>query len=202
LLRSWRKARLRLLPGLLPTMVLGMWLGTKLLVVGDVTWLKHALGVVVLAAGAWFLYEERRGQTRPETAPLPAVEPRPRARGAACWLSLPIGLASGVLGGLFGTGGPPVIVFLKGYRLDKSAFRATLLWFFLLSSFIRAGSYLQAGILTGNEVVAAVWLLPPSLFGMVLGMLAHRRMSERHFAAAVSVLLMLLGALLTVGVGQ
>jgi uncharacterized membrane protein YfcA len=118
------------------------------------------------------------------------------------WVSLPVGLASGVLGGLFGTGGPPVIVLLKGHRLDKGAFRATLLWYFLLMSFVRGASYLQAGILTGSEAIAALWLLPPALLGVLAGMIAHRRISEQRFATVVSLLLMLLGALLMIGVGR
>lgn len=202
LAHAWRQARFRLLLGLLPTMALGMWLGTELLIAGDVAWLKRALGVVVLGAGVWFLYDERGGRANREREDRPAAHPRHGGRSRTAWLSLPIGLASGVLAGLFGTGGPPVIVFLRGYRLDKGAFRATLLWYFFLMSFFRAGSYLSAGVLTSNEAVAAVWLLPPTLLGIALGMAAHQRLSERRFATAVSLLLVLLGALLMIGVGR
>lgn len=200
--RAWRHVRFRLLLWILPTMAVGMWLGTELLVAGDVAWLKRALGVVVAAAGVWFLYDERRAGANSRRDPQPSVHANPGGRGRTRWISPPIGLASGVLAGLFGTGGPPVIIFLKGHRLDKGAFRATLLWYFMLMTVVRAGTYLHAGILTTSEAMAALWLLPPSVLGMLVGMIAHHRLSERHFAVFASVLLVLLGALLMIGVGR
>ncbi|MCP4593315.1 MAG: sulfite exporter TauE/SafE family protein [bacterium] len=199
LCHAWRQARLRMLLTVLPTAILGLWLGTHLLVTGEVGWLKRLLGVVVLAAGAWFLYEERRNRSEATASTSLDVGGGGRLRA---WASLPVGLASGVLAALFGTGGPPVIILLRGYRLDKGAFRATLLWFFLLMSVLRAGGYAQAGLLTMREVVAAGWLLPGSLIGVVVGMAAHRHLSERHFARGVSVLLILLGGLLMFGGGR
>ena len=111
LLHAWRQAKARLLLGLLPTTMLGMWLGTELLLLGNVAWLKRVLGVVVTAAGAWFLYDQRRRPGRPGTAAADGHQAdSPPPRGKRGWLSLPVGLAAGTLAGLFGTGGPPVIL--------------------------------------------------------------------------------------------
>jgi len=217
LVHAWREAKVRLLLGLLPTAAVGMWLGTELLVAGNVAWLKRVLGVVIVAAGVWFLYEERRRRTSSKQEPKcgvnnllhgvkpvsPAFFSAGRKRFLTPFLTgLPAGLASGTLAGLFGTGGPPVIIFLRAHGLDKGAFRATLLWFFLLMSFLRTTGYLRAGILTGSEVTAALWLLPAALAGTRLGMVLHRRMSQRGFQMAVSILLILLGGLLALGGGR
>ena len=107
-----------------------------------------------------------------------------------------------MLTGLFGTGGPPVIVLLRGYRLDKGAFRATLLGYFFLMSFFRSSSYIWAGILTWDIVWAALWLMPATIIGVLLGMAAHHRLSEQSFGVVVSILLMLLGSLLLIGVSR
>jgi uncharacterized protein len=189
LTRVWRQAKPRLLLGLLPTTALGMWLGTEMLAAGDVAVLKLALGVVVAAAGGWFLFRDRRS----------AVERVSRVARGRNLITIPFGFVSGVLAGLFGTGGPPVIVLLKGYGLDKGAFRATLISFFLLMSLMRGGTYINAGLLTTEELLAALWLLPASLAGTVLGMVIHGRLSERFFGYAVSLLLILLGGLLVIG---
>ncbi len=206
LAHSWRQARGRLLIGLLPTMALGLWLGTHVLATADVSGLKRGLGFVVAAAGAWFLFQHQRAGRAP-TYPA-ADEPRPEpaspvtARRRRGWSALPAGLVSGVLAGMFGTGGPPVIVFLRAYGLDKGAFRATILWYFLIMSLVRAVTYTREGLLTTAELYAALWLLPASLIGMGLGMVVHHRVSERQFSLAVAVLLVLLGVLLVVGVGR
>ena len=99
-------------------------------------------------------------------------------------------------------GGPPVIIYLRTYRLDKGAFRATLLWYFLLMSIFRTGTYIQAGLLTQDVILAAMWLLPASLMGIVMGMALHRRMTEHHFGNLISLLLVILGVLLLIGVGK
>lgn len=203
LLHAWRRARLGLLLGLLPTTAVGMWLGTELLAIGDTGGLKRVLGGVVLAAGVWFLHSERSESRRePHSPPTDGQEPNRPTRRSRGWTALPAGLGAGTLAGLFGTGGPPVIVFLKAHRLDKGSFRATLLWYFLLMSFLRITTYLRADLLTGQEVAAALWLLPASLVGTVIGMVLHHRLSERGFGTAVSVLLMLLGGLLMIGSGK
>jgi uncharacterized membrane protein YfcA len=210
LAHEWRHARVRLLAGLLPTMAIGLFVGTHILVAGNADVLKRALGLVVAAAGLWFLFERR-------TAAIPvddAEKERARAEESASgrdsatksrsrelW-ALPVGLASGVLGGMFGTGGPPVIVLLRSYRLDKGAFRATLLWYFMLMSLIRGGTYAWSGLISTDVLLAAAWLLPGSVLGIVIGMAVHRRVSERRFAQAVSLLLVILGVLLIVGVGR
>jgi uncharacterized membrane protein YfcA len=199
LLRSWRLARVKLLLSLLPTAAIGLWLGSELLAAGSTPSLKRWLGVVVAAAGGWFLFAwNRRGsETTPQTGS-PDTGARPVKLGRLTWLSLPAGFAAGTLAGLYGTGGPPVIILLQSFRLDKGTFRATLLWFFLLMSILRGASYLRIGLLTLDELMAAIWLLPFSVAGMLLGMVMHHRISERQFRSAVSVLLVILGILLAV----
>jgi len=202
LLHAWRHARVRLLLGLLPTTAVGTWLGTELLVGADVAALKRLLGVVVMGAGAWFLYSEGSLHSVPGGEGAASAGEARSVGAPSIWASLPTGLLAGMLGGLFGTGGPPVIILLKTYRLGKSAFRSNLLWYFFLMSLIRGTAYLQAGVLTKRELTAAACLLPASVAGALLGMVVHRRIEEERFAMAVSVLLVLLGGLLAVGGGR
>ncbi len=204
LMRAGRQGDFRLLVWLLPTMAIGMWLGTGVLVSEDVNTLKRILGLVIIAAGGWFLISERNHR---RAAPIEQENPPEIGKPPHGWLhragwSIPAGFVSGVLGGMFGTGGPPVIVFLKSYRLSKGAFRATILWYFLSMSVIRAGAYLNAGVLGRQELWAALWLLPATLLGTALGMVVHDRVSDRQFGIVVSVLLVALGAMLALGRGQ
>jgi uncharacterized membrane protein YfcA len=202
LAHDWRRARVRLLLGLVPAMAVGLWIGTQVLVSGDVGFLKRLLGLVVAGAGMWFLCEQRRRARvfglEPD-APLAAPRPESQRPPRPVWLGPLVGVLSGVLGGLFGTGGPPVIILLRAYRVDKGTFRATLLWYFYLMSLIRAGTYYHAGLLDLEICFAALWLLPASLVGIVAGMVVHRRLSETRFLAAVSALLIILGVLLVAG---
>ena len=120
----------------------------------------------------------------------------------AGWLSLPVGLFSGVLGAIFGTGGPPVIVFLRTCRLDKTAFRSTIMTYFLSMSILRAGIYSTTGLLTADRALAAVMLLPGSIAGIIIGIIIHERISESQFRYVVAILLVGLGVLLAAGLGR
>jgi len=197
LARTWRRAKIRLLSWLVPGMVVGLWLGTRILVMTDVSLLKRFLGLVVMGAGLYFILEPRfrhAHQNRPNNNTPLLLK--------ASWISLPVGLLSGVLGAMFGTGGPPVIIFLRAHSLDKAAFRSTILAFFLLMSFLRGGTYAHADLITVDHLVAAALLMPGSVVGIIIGMVIHNHISERRFSQAVSLLLVILGALLVAGVGR
>jgi len=132
-----------------------------------------------------------RAEGEPRRAPAPSFV------GASV-----VGLASGVLGGMFGMAAPPVIVWLRSRRLSKDAFRVTLVWYFFLTGLARGGSYLFEGMLTQREIVAALWLLPGALAGTAVGIVIHGRLSERLFERIVAMLLVVLGAILTAGAGK
>lgn len=205
LARNWRAAEPRLLGLLVIPMAIGLWIGTRILLTGDVTTLKRLLGLVIAAAGAWFLYSERRRPAEVASPQPPAFLSTAAAQLRVRFLTgaaLLVGFISGVLGGMFGTGGPPVIILLRSHRLDKAAFRATLLAFFFTMTLIRAPLYWQNQTLTPQVLLAALWLTPGAAAGTAAGMLAHRRISERRFAIAVAVLLIILGALLLAGRGR
>ncbi|MCB9851166.1 MAG: sulfite exporter TauE/SafE family protein [Phycisphaerales bacterium] len=201
LARTWRQADFRVVLALVLPIGVGLALGTQVLIAGDVHLLKRLLGVVVAGAGVWFYQSERK---RPPAVASPAppealTNASPRVRA---WIAIPIGLISGVLGGLFGTGAPPLIVLLRAQRLDKARFRATLLWCFFAMSLMRAPMYIRSGVLTTDVLWSAVWLLPGAIVGTIAGMIAHHRLSERKFALGVSTLLIIMGILLLISGGK
>jgi uncharacterized membrane protein YfcA len=197
LARSWRHIESRMLVWLIPGLLIGLWLGTKILIAADMSLLKQILGFVVAGTGAYFFYESRTGNQKQDSA-----GSRPRMFRGAGWFSLPVGLFSGVLGAIFGTGGPPVIVFLRACRLNKTAFRSTIMTYFLSMSILRAGVYSTTGLLTADRALAAVMLLPGTIAGIILGVILHERISERQFGYVVAILLVILGALLAAGLGR
>ncbi|UCE60889.1 MAG: sulfite exporter TauE/SafE family protein [Phycisphaerales bacterium] len=197
LAHNWHHARIRLLGWLLPGMAVGLWTGTWILETSDVSFLKRLLGLVVIGAGVYFILESRNRRHNQN-----AASGKAQLAQKTPWLTLPLGLISGVLGAMFGTGGPPVIILLRAYGLDKAAFRSTILTYFLLMSLLRAGTYTNAGFITVDYALAAGMLLPSSLVGIIIGMIVHNRISESRFSQLVSVLLVALGILLATGAGK
>jgi hypothetical protein len=108
------------------------------------------------------------------------------------------GLISGLLTGLFGTGGPPLVLFFRIQGLTKAAFRGNLMVLFLMMGVIRLPSYIALGLITPARLVAGAAVLPAVLAGGVVGHLIHLDLSEKTFRRIVSAALVILGLLLLV----
>lgn len=160
---------------------LGIPAGTAILALGDPSALLTVLGGVLVAIGLAFLRLERSPD-------------RPGWRRAA----MPTGLISGVLTGLFGTGGPPLIVFYRLTGATKSTFRGNLMALFLLMTVVRLPVYGITGLITVPRLVTGLAVLPSVALGAWIGQRVHVDLAEGTFRRAVSVALILIGVLLLV----
>ena len=185
---SWRDRRsisFRQAGWLLPGMLLGLPIGTWLLRhMGDEPESITVLGVVVLVFAAWLLWDSTRPALPSRSFPGPIG-------GLA-------GLVAGTVGAMFGTGGPPVILWFQLQGLGKTSFRATLLSLFLVMSIGRLPSYAAVGLLTREVCISALMILPAGLLGMWVGQHLHIELPERRFRQGVAVVLGVLGVLLAI----
>jgi uncharacterized membrane protein YfcA len=141
----------------------GAPLGTYLLVTLDADALKTFIGVVTtLSALAMLL-----GFKRP-------IENERLA-------SVPIGLASGILGGSTGMSGPPVVLFFSNQGIDKHIFRANLNLYFTLLACVTLPLQVAAGLMTTKILTYSAWFFPALLLGTLAGMRLARRVDETAF---------------------
>ena len=173
-LRQRRDANLREIGRLLPTMIIGIALGTTLLVNLPRGPALLALGVFVAAYGTYLLVGQREWK---------AVRPH--------W-AWPIGLAGGVFSVMFGTGGPIYMIFLAARIHDKTELRATSSVLVTISVCIRVGVFVATGLLLQVPILVAAGLLLPLMFaGYYLG-------NRLHFALSRGGVLKLIAGLLAV----
>jgi len=121
--------------------------------------------------------------------------PLPDPRGSRKWAIL-AGTAGGMVGALFGTGGPFYIVYLKMRQLDKGALRATIAMVFLFDGGLRITGYAINGLYTLQVLWMLVILSPVLLVGIYAGHHLHIKMNERQFSKIISLLLLLSGIML------
>ena len=157
---------------LLPFGVTGMLLGVGLLMNLPKTPLLLGLGTFVLIFGLRNLFDIH-GE-------------KPISR----WWAIPAGLSGGTVGALFGTGGPPYIVYLSHRLHDKAELRSTFSGLFMIEGGLRVAAFLSTGLLLQEHMATALLLaLPVMALGLFVGHHIHLGISQRHMLKMVGLLL-------------
>ncbi len=158
---------------LIPFGILGVVLGTSLLVN-----LPPSLMLMVLA-GFVFVFALR--------SILNLRGDKLISRGWA----VPAALTGGTVGALFGTGGPPYVIYLTHRIHEKSDLRATFSALFFADGLSRIVSFLIAGLLMSAKVWTAYFVALPLMLGaLYLGGRAHVGLSAMQMTRLVGVLLL------------
>jgi hypothetical protein len=169
---SWR----RLAPPLVGVL-LGVPVGLLFLAQADPKYIRLALGVFLVLYCLWSLLVSLRAGQR-------AVEDG--------W-GYVAGLASGVLGGAFNTGGPPLVVYATLKNWDKDAATSTLQVLFAITSVIAIGGHIAADRMTEDVVRIILILLPVVGLGVWLGGRVYNRIDQATFRKGMLALLFVAG---------
>jgi len=174
-----RRADTRELLTLLPFTLVGLTLGVTLLVRLPRRATVLALGVFVCVYALHVMF--RRGAAR-----------RLSRRWAA-----PAGVVGGIVGALFGMGGPPYVVYLTGRIPDPAAQRATISQMVVLNVGLRVAAFALAGLLVSRDLwTAVILLLPVAWAGVWVGNRAHVRVTPATMARLIGAALFVTGAAL------
>ncbi len=167
---------------LAPWIVLGVIGGVAAVQQLDRTWMVRSLAITVVAISAWNLLA-------------PALRaPRSRVIDAV------VGIISGVFGGAFNTGGPPLVAHLYAQDEPPEALKATIQALFLTISLSRVPVAAAQGLMGPTVWRDAALGAPFVVAGLLLGIAVGRRVSPEHFRRAAWVGLLALGlALLVAG---
>ncbi len=165
---------------LLPATLIGVAIGTGLLVSLPPAALLAILGGFIL------VFAVRGLLARP--APFRPASPH--------W-AYPAALSGGAVSGLFGTGGPPYVIYLSHRIRDKSVLRATLSGLFFLEVLARILTFLAAGLLGDGRVwLNSLLAAPVIVAALYAGSHVHTRLSDAQMLRLVN--LLLLGSALAV----
>ncbi|MEW6119976.1 MAG: sulfite exporter TauE/SafE family protein [Pseudomonadota bacterium] len=170
---TFSRVKWREIAVLVPFGIVGVVLGTNLLVSLPTQPMLIALGLFVLVFALRSI--------------LGISGDRPISR----WWAHPASFTGGAVGALFGTGGPPYVIYLTHRVHDKSDLRATLSAMFFVEGLTRIASFLVAGLLMTREVWLAYFAaLPVVLGGLYLGGRMHVGLSPLQMTRLVGVLLL------------
>lgn len=108
--------------------------------------------------------------------------------------AIPAGLTGGMVGALFGTGGPPYVIYLNHRLRDQGELRATLTGLFLLDGGLRIITFIVAGLLLQRELLYAILAALPLVgLGLFLGHRIHLGLARTRMQALLGALLIASG---------
>ncbi len=91
------------------------------------------------------------------------------------------GVISGLMGGLTGVWGPPMVIYLSARQTEKDEFVATTGLLILVGSLPLLGGYLAQGFMDRQLAVVSATMVVPTLIGFTLGEYLRSRMSTEKF---------------------
>lgn len=161
---------------LLPTTVIGMLIGAVLLVNLAREPLLISLALFVIFFGLRYVFNVHS------------------ERAISRWWSLPTGFGGGLVGAMFGTGGPPYVVYLAHRLHDKTQLRGTLSGLFLLEGSLRVIVFLFMSLIIQENMLRALLLALPLMgLGLYLGNKVHLGITQRQQLAIIGALLLVSG---------
>lgn len=119
------------------------------------------------------------------------------------WWSLPTGLLGGIVGAVFGTGGPPYVIYLSRRIHNKRQLRATFSGLFILDGGLRVIIFGFSGLLNQESMLtASIAGLPILIIGLYVGHRIHLGLSNASMTRFIGLLLIASGlSLLIKGLG-
>ncbi len=164
--------------GILPWMSAGVLAGVVLAPMLGGHWLQRGFGALVVAVAirelVWMLLD------RPPLK-LPFR---------------PLLVASGVVHGIYASGGPLLVLALNNKDLPRGVFRATLMAVWLVFNLVLLTSQLYHGAWDATALTRTAALMPVIPAGIALGGWLHDRVPERAFKIVVQAALVVAGAAL------
>jgi uncharacterized membrane protein YfcA len=176
----WRKWEAKNLRYLLPGSIVGIVVGVQLIDRFSPRQLNVAIGCIAVGFVVFQLLKERifaaEGAFQPNHA-----------------IGVPCGLGMGITSTFAHGAGPVGALFLIPQRLPKEIYVGTTVLVFTWINWIKVPFFAAKGIITGETLKVALWLLPLVPVGVWIGVWLNRRISEAMFLRVVYVFIFLTG---------
>ena len=180
----WREWDVALLKQMLPAAIVGIVMGTLLLVSLSDQVLRYVLGIFTLGMIAYKLLSDSLQSV--------AYTPRP-------WHGYLAGWASGLTSALANLGGPPITTYLLLQKLQPVAFVGTLTLFFTVVNALKLPGFLLAEIIDLPQLLRIAWVMLIIPLGVWFGRRIIDRFPRVWFERFTMVLLFFAALLLFFG---
>lgn len=121
-------------------------------------------------------------------------QPRmPNGDGRKAAVEVAIGLFAGIVGGVSGVWGPPVLLFLIALDTPKTELVRAQGVSFLIGSTLLVAAHLKSGLLNATTIPMSALMCLPVILGMWAGLAAQDRMDQKRFRRVTLAVLCIAG---------
>lgn len=164
---------------LAPGAVAGILLGALTFAVTSEDAVRLIVGTIAVGFTVWQWVV--RARVAQQTA-------KPNVAVGSFWASV-----SGYTSFVAHAGGPPLSVYLLPLRMDKERFVGTTVVYFAVVNYVKLAPYALLGQFDGENLATSAVLLPLAPVGVLLGVVAQRRLREDVLYRLVYAALLLTG---------
>lgn len=171
---------------LLPGAIVGIITGAALFSFFKPEWVKAVIGVQAILLATHNVIKNRLPAKLDETKP-------GASRMVSAWFWSGI---SGFSSMLSHSGGPPLLAYLTRESLPKSAFIATITYYFFVVNLVKAIPYFYLGLFRLSNSIAYTVMIPAALAGISVGYKWQQSFSQATFNRLVTFSLFVTGGVL------
>lgn len=176
--RIWRAAPQLLLRGLIGGTFIGLPAGMLVYLYADLVHIKMGVAILILAFATHLVFSSRREM----------ASRHPGTKGT--WFT---GGVSGTLSSALAMPGPPVLIYLSHFAIDKESFRAVNLSLYVVSYAGALALQTTIGQMSAPTWALSVALIPLAALGGIVGHWISPWLSQRVYKITVLVTLIVTG---------
>jgi uncharacterized membrane protein YfcA len=176
--------------------VFGRAFGVFLLMNLDTAIIRLVWGVVLVLLSVYFVSISRKTRIESSSVRTTQVEPtlvEPTLAGPTLFGGIIAGLLSGIFGGMFNTGGPPLVVYFYSAFPDNRRYSAALQVTFFLGALASLVVHLAYGNITFQVLRFVGVGMTGVLLGTFVGVQILERLARKHLSILVYSLMALMG---------
>ncbi|SHG23403.1 hypothetical protein SAMN05444396_106151 [Flavobacterium segetis] len=177
--REWKNMNKLLLKKLIITSLIGILIGSFILLYGQPIILKKALGLFIILFVANSLLNSKVYHFGSKTKYL-------------------LGLFGGFFSGVFSTGGPLYAIIIKNETSEIKVFRATMFGILGLVSMMRISILAFEGAITTTKLSNSIYVLPFFISALILGKMVYLKLNEQFLKNFILILLFISGLMLLI----
>lgn len=180
-----RHARWRTLIRLIPAVTIGLAAGALFLAFANDSWVRRAIGVILLLLVAFNAWQQFRKSRRPSMISSQSGDDETDSGSGTRTARWGYGSLGGFTTMVANAGGPPMSLYFLSVGFPVKAFLGTAAWFFAVINLVKVPIMAGLGLFVPEVLTLALLMVPGVIVGAIIGRWIASRIKQQAFNYAI-----------------